>query len=263
MSDLMPVQNPVREPFNPMSLEGRTILVTGASSGIGKGTAIYLAKLGARVIASGRNAERLQETLNEMPGEGHVGRVLDLAQHELIVPWMKETCALYGPLNGLAHCAGIQSMRPLQTVNLDYIREVFDANLTAALVLAQAMRLKGCHTPQASLVFVASTSALRGASGNSVYAASKGGMAAMTRSLGIELVRDGLRVNCVAPALVDTPIAHAYRKLTEDGYQRLTAAHPLGIGYPEDVAAAVAFLLADTSRWITGSIMAVDGGLLA
>lgn len=98
--------------FNPMSLTGRTILVTGATSGIGKATAIYLSKLGARVVASGRNQERLDETLVALEGEGHIGRLFDLADLDAIVPWLKALCAEIGPLNGIAHCAGVQR-RPM------------------------------------------------------------------------------------------------------------------------------------------------------
>lgn len=263
MTDLSPAAYRPRGPFNPLTLEGRTILVTGASSGIGRASAVYLSRLGARIIASGRDAERLTETLDQLEGEGHVGRTCDLSQLDGIVPWMKALCADHGPLDGLAHCAGIQSMRPLQAVNLGYVHDVINANLNAALVLAQAFRLKACHSAGASLVFVASTAGIKAAPGNTVYSASKGGLIAATKSLGLELLRDGIRVNAVAPALVDTPIAQNYRAITEDGYQKLVDLQPLGIGHPDDVAAAIAFLMADTSRWITGTILNVDGGFLA
>jgi NAD(P)-dependent dehydrogenase (short-subunit alcohol dehydrogenase family) len=247
-----------------MSLEGRTILVTGATSGIGKATAIYLSKLGARVVASGRNSARLDETLAALEGTDHIGRLFDLADLDAIVPWLKALCAEIGPLNGIAHCAGVQATRPIQAVKPDFVMDVLTQNLGAALMLAQAFRLKSCHGSPASLVYCSSSAALKTAPGNVVYAASKGGIVSAVKGLGVELVRDGVRVNAVAPAMVDTPMSDQFRTiLSEENFQRVVDMHPLGLGRPDDVAAAIAFLLADTSRWITGSILSVDGGFLA
>jgi len=250
--------------FNPMSLEGRTILVTGATSGIGKATAVYLSKLGARVVASGRNQARLDQVMAELEGEGHIGRLFDLADLNAIVPWLKALCAEIGPLNGIAHCAGVQATRPIQAVKPDFVMDVLTQNLGAALMLAQAFRLKACHGTPASLVYCSSSAALKTAPGNVVYASSKGGIVSAVKGLGVELVRDGVRVNAVAPAMVDTPMSDQFRTiLSEENFQRVVDMHPLGLGRPDDVAAAIAFLLADTSRWITGSILSVDGGFLA
>ena len=250
--------------FNPMNLEGRTILVTGATSGIGRATAVYLSRLGARVIASGRHQERLDAVLAEMEGTDHLGRIFDLADLDAIAPWLKALCAEVGPLNGIAHCAGVQATRPIQAVKPDFVMDVLTQNLGAALMLAQGFRLKACHGDPASLVYVSSSAALKTAPGNVVYAASKGGIVSAVRGLGVELVRDGVRVNAVAPAMVDTPMSDQFRAiLSEENFQRVVDMHPLGLGRPDDVAAAIAFLLADTSRWITGSILTVDGGFLA
>lgn len=250
--------------FNPMSLDGRTILVTGATSGIGRATAVYLSKLGARIIASGRNQERLDGVLAELAGDGHQGRIFDLADLDAIVPWLKALCTEVGPLNGIAHCAGVQATRPIQAVKPDFVMDVLTQNLGAALMLAQGFRLKACHGTPASLVYCSSSAALKTAPGNVVYASSKGGIVSAVKGLGVELVRDGVRVNAVAPAMVDTPMSDQFRTvLSEDNFKRVVDMHPLGLGRPDDVAAAIAFLLADTSRWITGSILCVDGGFLA
>jgi len=250
--------------FNPMDLTGRTILVTGATSGIGKATAVYLSKLGARVVASGRNQERLDEVLGLLDGEGHVGRLFDLSQLDQIVPWMKALCTELGPLNGIAHCAGVQATRPIQAINPQFVTDVLTQNLGASLMLAQGFRLKACHGTPASLVYVSSSAALKTAPGNVVYASSKGGIISAVKGLGVELVRDGVRVNAVAPAMVDTPMSDQFRAiLSEDNFKRVVDMHPLGLGRPDDVAAAIAFLLADTGRWITGSVLCVDGGFLA
>ncbi len=255
--------------FNPMSLEGRTILVTGATSGIGRATAIYVSKLGARVVATGRNEERLNETLAMLDGMkvedgGHVGRLFDLAALDGIVPWLKALCAEVGPLNGIAHCAAVQATRPIQAINPAFVSDVLLQNLGAALMLAQGFRLKACHASPASLVYVSSSAALKTAPGNVVYAASKGGIISAVKGLGVELVRDGVRVNAVAPAMIDTPMTDQFRTiLSEENFKRVIDMHPLGLGQPDDVAAAIAFLLADTAKWITGSILCVDGGFLA
>jgi NAD(P)-dependent dehydrogenase (short-subunit alcohol dehydrogenase family) len=250
--------------FNPMSLEGRTILVTGATSGIGRATAVYVSKLGARVVASGRNEARLNETLDMLEGEGHVGRLFDLAALDGIVPWLKALCAEVGPLNGIAHCAAVQATRPIQAINPAFVSDVLLQNLGAALMLAQGFRLKACHGSPASLVYVSSSAALKTAPGNVVYASSKGGIVSAVKGLGVELVRDGVRVNAVAPAMIDTPMTGQFRAiLSEENFKRVIDMHPLGLGEPDDVAAAIAFLLADTAKWITGSILCVDGGFLA
>jgi NAD(P)-dependent dehydrogenase (short-subunit alcohol dehydrogenase family) len=258
------ISNNVLPDFNPMSLVGRTIMVTGASSGIGRATAIYASRLGARLIICGRNSDRLLSVLSELHGSGHVIKAFDFAQIDQIVPWMKSVCLEVGPLNGLAHCAAIQATRPIKTIDPEFVTDILLLNLGASLMLAQAFRLKACHTNLASLVYVSSSAALRNAPGNVVYAASKGGIVSAVKGLGVELVRDGVRVNAVAPALVDTPMVKKFREiLSEENFHKAIAMYPLGLGKPEDVAASINFLLADTSKWITGSVLCVDGGFLA
>jgi NAD(P)-dependent dehydrogenase (short-subunit alcohol dehydrogenase family) len=239
-------------------------MVTGASSGIGRATAIYASRLGARLVICGRNSDRLWSVLAELHGSDHVAKIFDFAQLDQIVSWLKSVCAEVGPLNGLAHCAAVQATRPIQAIDTKFVTDVLTQNLGAALILAQAFRLKACHAPQASLVYVSSSAALRTAPGNVVYAASKGGIVSAVKGLGVELVRDGVRVNAVAPAMVDTPMSAQFREvLSEENFQKVIAMHPLGFGRPEDVAASINFLLADTARWITGSVLCVDGGFLA
>jgi NAD(P)-dependent dehydrogenase (short-subunit alcohol dehydrogenase family) len=250
--------------FNPMSLVGRTIMVTGASSGIGRATAIYASRLGARLVICGRDSVRLSNVLAELHGDGHVAKDFDFAQLDQIISWLKSVCAEVGPLNGLAHCAGVQATRPIKSIDPEFVADILSQNLGSALLLAQAFRLNACHSQNASLVYVSSTAALRSLPGNVVYAASKGGLISAVKGLGVELIRYGIRVNAVVPAMVETPMSDQFRDMvSHESFQKVIDLHPLGLGRPDDVAASIIFLLADTARWITGSTLCVDGGFLA
>lgn len=248
---------------NPLDLSDRHIVVTGASSGIGRATAVLAANLGARLTLSGRNMDRLAEARAEMAGNGHRLAPHDLADTDGIENWLDGIVRDGGPIDGIAHVGGIQVTMPLRSVKMSFVEEMLRVNLISAFAIAKGFRKRGNHGPEASLVLVASSAALRGAPGNTVYAASKGGIVSMTKGLGLELLRDGIRVNCVAPALTQTAIAENFRALSEASYQQVVGAHPMGIGAPEDVANAIAFLLADTTKWISGSTLSVDGGFLA
>lgn len=249
---------------NPMDMSGRSVLVTGASSGIGQAVARLMAGLGARVAVSGRDSDRIAATLAALPGEGHHAAPFDLSDLAAIPAWIKALAGVMGPLSAIAHCAAVQETRPIRGFDVDFFTETLRTNLGSALALAQGFRVRGCHAATASLVLVASTTAIKGAAGNVVYAASKGGVLAATRSLALELVRDGIRVNAVLPGLVDTPMADRFRALVPaEHFERVVDLHPLGLGRPEDIAHAVGFLAADTARWITGTTLTVDGGLLA
>lgn len=250
--------------FNPMDLTGRHILVTGASAGIGRATAVLLGRLGARLTVTGRDADRLAATLARLEGTGHRAVPFDLADTDAVAPWVRGQAEAGGPFDGLAHCAGVQVTRPVRTLDQAFFDQILHVNLASALALARGLRQRGGHPGKAAIVFVASVAAFIGQPGNSVYAASKGGLVAATRALAMELLRDGIRVNAVAPALVETEMADRTRQtLTGEQFDALLARHPLGLGQPEDVANAIAFLLADTGRWITGTILSVDGGHLA
>ncbi|HYD70514.1 SDR family NAD(P)-dependent oxidoreductase [Azospirillum sp.] len=247
----------------PMHLTGRHVLVTGASAGIGRATAVLLSRLGARVTLTGRDETRLADTLAELAGDGHRMAAFDLADIDAIPAWIKELATSHGPFGGLAHCAGLQVSKPVRGVDLAFFDQILHVNLASALALARGLRQKGCHGDAGALVYVASVAAWVGQPGNAVYAASKGGLISAVRSLAMELLRDGLRVNAVAPGLVETEMTERFRATTTaEQFQAIVDRHPLGLGKPEDVANAVAFLLSDASRWITGVTLPVDGGHL-
>ncbi|MGO9022306.1 MAG: SDR family NAD(P)-dependent oxidoreductase [Syntrophobacteraceae bacterium] len=249
---------------NPMSMEGRLILVTGASSGIGRETSVLLSQLGARLVLVGRNEERLQQTFGLLQGTRHKVEPLDLASTEAISPWLKNLSEELGPLDGLVHSAGVQFVCPLAFMKMKRLEELMQVNFNAAVALVRAFRQKGCFHPNSSVVFLASVMGLVGQPGVSAYAASKGALIALTKSLALELAGESIRINSVAPAVVETRMAaHLKEQQTSGQFEDVISRHPLGIGKPIDVAYGIAYLLADTGRWITGTTLVIDGGYTA
>lgn len=249
---------------NPLDLTGRVFLVTGASSGIGRETAVLLSQLGAQIVSVGRSRERLAETVRNLSGGGHRTEVFDLTQTEQIPAWFRDLCAATGPLNGLVHCAGIQSTMPLRVLSPTVFEQVYRINVSAAAMLAKGFRQKGCCTPSGSIVLLSSVMGLVGEAGISAYSSSKAAVLGLTRALALELAREKIRVNCVVPGYVKTEMtAQLFRSLSPDQLSSIESMHPLGFGQPRDVAHAIAFLLADTASWITGSGLVVDGGYTA
>lgn len=250
--------------WNPLDLAGRSLLVTGASSGIGRETAILLSHLGGRVTLVGRNVARLNQVLAELSGEGHRAESFDLAAVEEVSGWLKRLTITSGPLHGLVHCAGVHSRLPLKSLDASKFETVQRVNVTAAAMLAKGFRQKGCCAPNSSIVLLSSVAGLTGQAGISAYSTSKAAVAGLTRCLAIELARERIRVNCVAPGMVRTEMTEKFfESLSAEQVQGIEALHPLGFGTARDVANAIAFLISDASRWITGSTLVVDGGYTA
>lgn len=250
--------------FNPMDLTGQTIVVTGASSGIGRAASVYLSRLGAKIALVGRDEARLRDAWNSLEGEGHCIEPHDLSRLDEIPEWMKDVAGRVGPLHGLVHSAGVQQTLPIRMFKAEKARELLDVNVVAAMSLTHGFRRKGVCAAQGSIVLVSSVVALVGQAGVAAYSASKGALIALAKSLAIELARDQIRVNCVAPGHVQTPMADRFRAmLTDDQFGELERRHPLGIGAPDDVAGAIAYLLCPASRWVTGTALVVDGGYTA
>lgn len=249
--------------LNPLALDGRTILLTGASSGIGRETARLLDGLGARLVLVARSPERLAETAAEL-AEAHRVEPFDLQETAAIPHWLKTVAEETGPLHGVVHCAGVRRDMPLRLLQGEHVDETMRINVTAAAVLARAYRQRGVAATGGSLVLLASVMGLVGESMLAAYSASKGAVIALTKSLAVELARDGIRVNCVAPGAVRSEMmAKVEAALSPEQFAEIERMHLLGLGEPRDVAHAIAFLLADTGRWITGTTLVVDGGYTA
>lgn len=250
--------------INPMDLTGRRFVITGASSGIGRETAILLSQLNARTVLVARNEERLQETLHQLDGQGHSTSCFDLAALEDIHLWFKALAEQSGPFDGLVHCAGIQETLPLRVLSAQKVERMMSINVSTALMLAKALRQKGCAASPSNLVLLSSVRGIVGESGLTAYSASKSALIGLTKSLAMELAAQNIRVNCVAPGMVRTEMLHRIAgSLTPEQLSAVEARHPLGFGTPRDVAYAIAYLLADTGRWITGTTVVVDGGYTA
>ena len=243
---------------NPLDMQGRAVLVTGASSGLGRETAILLSELNARVALSGRSRERLEETLGLMSGEGHRIEPFDLNETDAIPDWIKRIVAETGPLGGLVHSAGVVNITPLQVVSTARIESLMRTNVTSAIMLVRGFRRSGCSLRGSGIVLYSSAAGIVGTPGATAYAASKAALIGFAKSAALELVTSGLRINCVAPGIVETAMVDLTQ--TQDQYETIKSKHPMGFGHPRDVAYAAAFLLAETSRWITGTTLVVDGG---
>lgn len=246
---------------NPMDLKGALVLVTGASSGIGRETAILLSQLNARLVISGRNRERLAETLGKLEGSGHLAEPFDLDNTDAIPKWVRGIVDRAGSLGGVAHCAGILEVLPIRYQTTAKIEAIMRTNLTSAIMLVKGFRARGCAVRGSAVVLVSSVAASSGDRGLSSYAASKAALIGFSRTAARELVADGLRVNCVAPAIIrDELLGRLGDEMGAESVELLLRQHPMGFGEPRDVAHAIAFLLADTGRWITGSTLELDGG---
>lgn len=244
--------------YNPFSLAGKTILVTGASSGIGRATAIECSKLGAKVIITARNEEKLKESLLSLEGEGHQYYLCDLANENTI----DELVAQLPELQGLVNNAGFTKILPIQFINNEDISNIFKVNTLAPVMLLQKLLKKKKLKKGASVVFTSSIVGLGCCTvGNSMYTASKGAISAFVRSAALELASKQIRVNAVCPGMVDTGILNA-GTISEEQLEAEIRNYPLGrFAKPEEVAWAMAYLLSDASSWVTGDNLVIDGGL--
>ena len=242
--------------FNLLSLENKTVLVTGASSGIGREIAVLCAKMGARLIINGRKRERLKETLELLEGNGHmlvVGDLTLLEERDALV----ESLPL---LDGIVHCAGIGHRLLCKSISESDVDLVMGINFKAPVTLQSTLLKKKRIKKSASIVFITSMASQSPSYGNALYSASKGALISYANCLGLELASRQIRVNCISPAMVRTELilkdGISEEQLLEDEKK-----YPLKrYGEPEDVAALAIYLLSDASSWMTGSDLKITGG---
>lgn len=247
--------------YNPFSLENKVILVTGASSGIGRATAIECSKMGATVIITARNKERLEETyhaLDESLGQSHLQIIADLLSEE-------ETYRLADSLpiiDGVSLNAGIVKTLPVKFINQDSLSEVLKINMIAPVLLVQRLLKKKKLRRGSSVVFTSSIGGvLISTIGNTMYGISKGGLNAFMKGFALEMAASGIRSNSVNPGFVATGILSS-GIISEDQLKENMTKYPLGrFGNPEDIAHAIIYLLSDASSWVTGHTLVVDGGV--
>lgn len=239
-----------------LTMEGKHILVTGASSGMGRVFARMIAAQGGLVTLLARNEERLQQTLASLKGEGHKICVCDLTDDEQL----KSAVASMTHVDGIVLCAGINEFVPVKFVKQEKIERMFQTNYFSQLILVQMLLKKKLVNKEASIVFISSVSSIMGVQGTLLYASSKGAINSAVRVLASELAGQKIRVNAILPGIVRTEMLTG-TNISEEQFTEQEKSYPLGLGTPEDVGNAVLFHLSDASRWLTGQCMVLDGGL--
>ena len=244
------------EEFNPFSLSGKTILVTGASSGIGQAIAISVSKMGAKVVINGRNIAKLENTLSQMSGDNNSILAGDITKGEDV----SNLSDAVPQLDGIVHCAGIGHRMPAKMLTENDIDTVMRANFNGAVLLQAALLQKKKVKKDSSIVFIASKAAEYPSPGNAVYSASKGALISYARCLALELAPRGIRVNSICPAMVWTDLI-MQNEVTFDQLKASEQNYPLKrYGKPEDVAYLAIYLLSNASTWMTNSCIDLTGG---
>ncbi len=249
---------------NLFSLENKNILISGASSGIGKACVKHFVDQGAKVLMLGRNEERLHSLQKELPSGSSDYQILDLEKSESNSEVIRNFVERHGKISGFLHSAGVESTIPLRVMNEKHLMQHFQLNVNAGFLLAkEVVKPKNAAEAQ-SLVFIASVMGMVGEVGKVAYCSSKGALTNGVKALALELSSKGIRANSLSPAMVETEMAQRmFDKMTEEQKLQLNQKHPLGIGTPEDIAMAAQYLLSDASRWVTGSNLVIDGGYTA
>lgn len=244
--------------YNPFSLEGKKVLITGASSGIGMATAQECARCGAQLVLTARNEERLKATLDSLEGEGHKMIIADLTNQE-------ERNVLVGqletPLDGVVLCAGINDKSIIKFLNQEHVDKMLATNFTSPVFLSQMLTKKKKLNKEASIVFISSISAFYPSVSNAMYASSKAALSQFAKVLALELMPQKIRVNCIEPAFVETGMLNKYE--ISDKMDEIRANAPFGrFLEPAEVAQAAIYLLSDATKLVTGSNLVMDGGFL-
>jgi NAD(P)-dependent dehydrogenase (short-subunit alcohol dehydrogenase family) len=248
--------------MNEFLLTDKTILITGASSGIGKEAALLISSYGANVYITGRDTNRLEETFQKISGNAsrvtrHASRPADLT----VEAEMDALVADLPPLNGIVHCAGIVGPLPSKFITQEGIDKMFSINYNVPVNLTSKILRKKKLLDNASVVFMSTIATKNPYFGGALYSSSKAALEAYSKTLALELMPKGIRSNCLLAGLVDTPmiVSPAEKGMQEEALGRYLQRYPLGIGAPKDVAATILFFLSDASKWITGTNLILGG----
>jgi len=252
--------------LNPFQLKNKNIIITGASSGIGRQCAISASQLGARVILISRNMAKLHETLDLMDQErNHIICAVDIMDFELTEREIKKAMDEVGKMHGIIHAAGISTTLPLRSITATKMDDYFQTNVYGSIQLTRILTKPAYLSEDgASIIFLTSVMGVVGEVGKTIYSLTKGALVAGAKSMALELAPKKIRVNCISPGVIITPMSSAavYTQ-NEAALEKTKSYHPLGLGIPEDVANGCMFLLSDASRWITGTNLMIDGGYTA
>lgn len=244
--------------MNAFSLTGKKILITGASSGLGRQCAITASHYGAELIITGRNEERLRDTFNQLSGTGHQLMVADLTKDAEITDLVSQL----PPLNGVVFSTGISDLAPARYIKADDIARTFDISYKASVLLTSALlSQKKLEKNACSLVFISTISTKYPFVGGTMYISAKAALESYAKVLALELAPKGIRSNSISPAFVKTPMLQdTAEKYSDEAVRKIEAQQLLGLGDPEDVANPVVFFLSDASKWITASNLILGGG---
>ena len=246
--------------MNPYSLNHKTILITGASSGIGAASAVAIANMGATVILSARNKERLEETFQQLPAGDHRVITADLTYKDAIQQLVKEVPTI----DGLVHSSGIVRPFPIKFIGEKQINEMFGINYQGPVLLTSQLFRAKKISKGASLVFMSSISSKFPHKGGALYSGTKAALNTYSKTIALEYASQRVRSNVISAAMVKTPLfEEAEKAITKEMMDKHGEHYPLGFGTPEDIAQAMIFLLSDASKWITGTELVMDGGLTA
>lgn len=243
----------------PYHLHDRIILVTGASSGIGRQVAVSASKMGGRLVLHGRDPSKLQETYGLLEGDGH--RII---ASDLLTEDGRQSLAAELPgIDGLVHCAGLVRPFPIRFLDQKKLDETMNTNFEAPVLMMSALMKAKKINRNASIVFLSSISGQHPHKGGALYGSSKAALETFMKVVALELYPQGVRCNCLSPGMVRTPMyEQAEKDMSKEEMDKHVARYPLGPGLPEDVANAAVFFLSDASRWITGVNLTLDGGFL-
>ena len=235
--------------FNNFNLTGKKYLITGASSGLGKDVSTLIADCGGRVIVTGRNEQRLDETFLSLKGKDHKQVIADITNENELSELVNQITEL----DGVVFSAGIAGYMPVKFINQKHHDNFFNINFNAPVFLTQKLLAKRKIKKGASLVYISSVATKNPFFAGSMYVSSKMAIEGFCKTLALELCKDGIRVNCVSPAMVKTDMLEkASDVVSKESIDSFKKDHPLGFGEPRDVSSAILFLLSDASKWITG-----------